>query len=334
MTLNRNSYHIGFLIFDGFPMACLTSIIEPLRASNEISETKSFEWKLFSENADKVEASANVAFETDGKIEEIEKLDALILLSPPNADFINSRSVGVIRRLERHGCTIGAVSGGVFLLAKAKVRPNIRYSVHWCYAAAFTNQFPNNISSEQVIETDGNIMTASGAAAAFDLALLLIRSRLGSSIAAEVACWFQHPIMRNQDVKQVRPSLNELEGLEEMPELARKAIALVNQKIKYPLQVNDIANEIGITSRHLSRIFKEATGESPRQYFRKLRVNAARQMILYTNEKIGEIALSVGFSSASILRSHYIDLFSLSPEEERKKINLFRVNDNSPIPVT
>ena len=315
-------------------MACLTSMIEPLRASNEISDTKSFEWKLFSENADKVEASANVAFETDGKIEEIEKLDALILLSPPNADFINSRSVGVIRRLERHGCTIGAVSGGVFLLAKAKVRPNIRYSVHWCYAAAFTNQFPNNISSEQVIETDRNIMTASGAAAAFDLALLLIRSRLGSSVAAEVACWFQHPIMRNQDVKQVIPSLNELEGLEEMPELARKAISLVNQKINYPLQVNDIADEIGITSRHLSRIFKEATGESPRKYFRKLRVNAARQMILYTNEKIGEIALSVGFSSASILRSHYIELFSLSPEEERKKINLFRVNDNSPIPVT
>lgn len=315
-------------------MACLTSMIEPLRASNEISDTKSFEWKLFSENADKVEASANVAFETDGKIEEIENLDALILLSPPNADFINSRSVGVIRRLERHGCTIGAVSGGVFLLAKAKVRPNIRYSVHWCYAAAFTNQFPNNISSEQVIETDRNIMTASGAAAAFDLALLLVRSRLGSSVAAEVACWFQHPIMRNQDVKQVIPSLNELEGLEEMPELARKAISLVNQKINYPLQVNDIADEIGITSRHLSRIFKEATGESPRKYFRKLRVNAARQMILYTNEKIGEIALSVGFSSASILRSHYIELFSLSPEEERKKINLFRVNDNSPIPVT
>jgi len=309
-------------------------MIEPLRASNEISDTKSFEWKLFSENADKVEASAKVAFETDGKIEEIEKLDALILLSPPNANFINSRSVGVIRRLERHGCTIGAVSGGVFLLAKAKVRPNIRYSVHWCYAAAFKNQFPNNISSEQVIETDRNIMTASGAAAAFDLALLLIRSRLGSSIASEVACWFQHPIMRNQDVKQVIPSLNELEGLEEMPELARKAISLVNQKINYPLQVNDIADEIGITSRHLSRIFKEATGESPRQYFRKLRLNAARQMILYTNEKIGEIALSVGFSSASILRSHYIDLFSLSPEEERKKINLFRVNDNSPIPVT
>lgn len=315
-------------------MACLTSVIEPLRASNEISNTNSFEWKLYSEDAHKVKASANVSFETDGRITEVEKLDALILLSPPSAQFANSRTVGVLRKLERHGCTLGAVSGGVFLLAKAKVRPDIRYSVHWCYAAAFANQFPNNISSEQVIETDKNIITASGAAAAFDLALLLISARLGSSTAAEVACWFQHPIMRNQDVKQIIPSLSEFEGSEEMPEIAQKAISLVNKKINYPLQVNDIADEIGITSRHLSRIFKESTGESPRQYFRKLRVNAARQMVLYTNEKIGKIAISVGFPSASILRRHYIDLFSLSPEEERKRVNLFRVNDNSPIPAT
>ncbi len=30
---------IGFLIFPGFPMACLTSMIEPMRAANEISGT-------------------------------------------------------------------------------------------------------------------------------------------------------------------------------------------------------------------------------------------------------------------------------------------------------
>ena len=48
-------------------------------------------------------------------------------------------------------------------------------------------------------------------------------------------------------------------------------------------------------------------------------------MVLYTNEKIGKIAISVGFPSASILRRHYIDLFSLSPEEERKRVNLFEL---------
>ena len=29
---------LGFLMFPGFPMACLTSAIEPLRAANEIKE--------------------------------------------------------------------------------------------------------------------------------------------------------------------------------------------------------------------------------------------------------------------------------------------------------
>ena len=40
----------GFLIFDGFPMSCLTSLIEPLRAANEISKTQTFSWELISEN--------------------------------------------------------------------------------------------------------------------------------------------------------------------------------------------------------------------------------------------------------------------------------------------
>ena len=50
--------------------------------------------------------------------------------------------------------------------------------------------------------------------------------------------------MRNQDVKQIIPSLSEFEGSEEMPEIVQKAISLVNKKINYSLQVNDIADEV------------------------------------------------------------------------------------------
>ena len=34
---------LGFLLFPGFPMACLTSAIEPLRAANEITGRRAFE---------------------------------------------------------------------------------------------------------------------------------------------------------------------------------------------------------------------------------------------------------------------------------------------------
>lgn len=49
--MNQNNIiQIGFLIFPGFPMACLTSMIEPLRAANEIAGKTAFGWTLVSED--------------------------------------------------------------------------------------------------------------------------------------------------------------------------------------------------------------------------------------------------------------------------------------------
>lgn len=53
-------FTIGFLIFPGFPMACLTSMIEPLRVANEIVDRDVFGWTLISENGLRIAASAQV----------------------------------------------------------------------------------------------------------------------------------------------------------------------------------------------------------------------------------------------------------------------------------
>ena len=83
---------IGFLIFDGFPMACLTSMIEPLRAANEISGQDAFSWTLLAETEDKVRSSAGVSFEPDVTLADAPRPDYLILLSPPMGGFENSKS--------------------------------------------------------------------------------------------------------------------------------------------------------------------------------------------------------------------------------------------------
>jgi transcriptional regulator GlxA family with amidase domain len=56
---------LGFLLFPGFPMACLTSAIEPLRAANEIVGRQVFAWKLIGEEASPVRSSAEVRFDPD-----------------------------------------------------------------------------------------------------------------------------------------------------------------------------------------------------------------------------------------------------------------------------
>ena len=75
---------IGFLIFDGFPMACLTSMIEPLRAANEISGQDAFSWTLLAETDERVRSSAGVSFEPDVTLADAPRPDYLILLSSSN----------------------------------------------------------------------------------------------------------------------------------------------------------------------------------------------------------------------------------------------------------
>lgn len=93
---------LGFLMFPGFPMACLTSAIEPLRAANEITGRREFEWRLVAETRAPVRSSAEVRFEPDVTLAEAEGMDQLYILAPPTATFADARhSPARLRWLDR-----------------------------------------------------------------------------------------------------------------------------------------------------------------------------------------------------------------------------------------
>lgn len=323
---------VGFLLFPGFPMACLTSVIEPLRAANEISQTSAFEWTLIAEKETSVLSSAGIPFEPQLLLEAATGFDYLILLSAPSGQFADPRGAAIVRRLGRFGCTLGAISGGVFALVRSGAVRGERISVHWCYEAAFSAEFPDVPSSDQVIEVSGRCVTASGAAAAFDLALGFIDAALGTDVATEVACWFQHPMMRKIGVKQSVPAHLTDSIQDNLPPVVSKAIALFAADLSNPVSVNEIADHLHISSRHLTRSFKQATGQNPTTYFRWLRMKAARQIVMYTNDAIADVAGAVGFASARHFTGHYRAEFGVSPQEDRQRINLHRTEGNRPVP--
>lgn len=324
---------IGFLIFPGFPMACLTSMIEPLRAANEIAGRDMFGWSLISEAGARVEASAKVWFEPDLSLEDCDELDQLFLLSGPSTPFANpSASQAKLRKLARHGMTIGAISGGIFPLARTGLLDGHTTSVHWCYETAFAAEFPRLQSTEDVIFIDRRRLTASGAAAAFDLSLHLIQEILGADVATEVACWFQHPLVRGQGVTQRKPTFAAESTQDMLPPIVRRSVEIFAEHIEDPINIADVAAEVGVSVRQLERMFHKTTGNTPLGYYKSLRMRKARQLLLYSKDTMIQIAIAVGYTTSSAMSKNYIDVFGVHPKEDRKKVNMFRVQENTIIP--
>lgn len=310
---------LGFLMFPGFPMACLTSAIEPLRAANEIVGARHFEWVLLAETPEPVRSSAEVRFEPDATLADCGELDQIFLLAPPTGQFADPRrSPARLRWLERTGVTLGAFSGGIFPLARAGVMEGHGCSVHWCYEAAFRAEFPKVTPSQAVILREGRRSTASGAGAVFDLMLRLIEERLGRHCMTEVACWFQHPFVRDEDARQKVPVARGAGTSDALPPAIRQAIALFEAHIEDPLRIPDVADAVSMSERHFERLFKRETGQSPLRYYRLLRLTKARQRVLYSADSLADIAAAVGYPRPSPMARHYAELFGVTPQAERR----------------
>jgi transcriptional regulator GlxA family with amidase domain len=319
MTLATCS--LGFLLFPGFPMACLTSAIEPLRAANEITGRREFSWTLVGEEAAPIRSSAEVRFDPDLSLADVKGLDCLMLLSSPTSRFDNPRKANAqLRWLDRTGMVLGAFSGGIFPLARSGLMEGHRASVHWCYEAAFKAEFPQIEASPSVIIRDRRRYTASGAGAVFDLMLRLIEERLGRDTMTEVACWFQHPFVREETASQKVPVSKQGGTDDLLPEPIRAAIQIFAEHIEDPIQIADVAAAVDMSERHLERCFKQATGQSPLKYYRLMRLKKARQRVLYSTDTITEIAQSVGFASSTPMARHYAEAFGVNPNDERRRL--------------
>ncbi|HLQ18825.1 MAG TPA: GlxA family transcriptional regulator [Tabrizicola sp.] len=321
----RGPLRLGFLMFPGFPMACLTSAIEPLRAANEIIGRQEFVWTLVAEAPAPVRSSAAIGFDPDVTLADLDSIDHLYLLSPPTAEFADPRrSPAKLRWLDRTGVTLGAFSGGIFPLARAGLLEGKACSVHWCYEAAFKADFPAVEAREITILREGRRTTASGAGAVFDLMLRLIEERLGRDCMTEVACWFQHPFVRDADASQKVPVARAGGTTDSLPAAIREAIRLFETHVEDPLRIPDVAQAVGLSGRHFERLFKRETGQSPLRYYHHLRLMKARQRVLYSNDSLREIAASVGYMTSSPMIRHYTDFFGVSPRDERRLTQTMR----------
>lgn len=95
----------------------------------------------------------------------------------------------------------------------------------------------------------------------------------------------------------------------EPPAWLRRVEALIHDRFREPLRVEEIAAEAGVHPAHLTRAFRDRFGTSPGQYVRRLRLEWAADRLVCGTEPLNRIALQAGFADQShftrAFRSHW-----------------------------
>jgi AraC-like DNA-binding protein len=84
------------------------------------------------------------------------------------------------------------------------------------------------------------------------------------------------------------------------------------------LRVDELAKLMRLSSTQFHRRFREATGESPRQYILKARLERAKQLITVSELPLSCIAFDVGFSSQSALTNAMKRYLNTTPAQLRR----------------
>jgi len=83
--------------------------------------------------------------------------------------------------------------------------------------------------------------------------------------------------------------------------------------------LEELASEMGISSRHLRRVVEAEFGVSPLQLAQTQRLLLAKRLLTDTRLPVTEVAFAVGFSSVRRFNATFRDKYSLSPTDLRKK---------------
>ena len=103
-----------------------------------------------------------------------------------------------------------------------------------------------------------------------------------------------------------------------LPKMIEKALQYLDKHIYEDIFVANIAKDVGCSGEHLSRLFKKHCNITLMEYVTKERISIAKDMLMYSNCKVREVALVLRFSSVAHFCNVFREIDGLTPSEWRE----------------
>lgn len=129
-----------------------------------------------------------------------------------------------------------------------------------------------------------------------------------SSVLYQLAGVVQHENEKNPNKMMTRAQ-----------EISLQFLKMVSQHFKESTSVNFYAEQLHLTSRHLSSVLKDTLGKTAHQIISDFVSNEAKALLSSTQKTLSEIAYDLNFSDQYAFSHFFKKHFNLSPNQYRKQ---------------
>lgn len=229
---------------------------------------------------------------------------------------LNRAVVPWVERAFASGAEVASACTGAFVLGQAGLLDGRAATTHWAFQALLAERHPRvRIQPQAVLVDQGRIVTAGGATSFIQLALFLVERMLGPRIAWEASRMFLiDPNKAPQGAYAMFSSQKSHgdDGILRVQELIERDTARVP-----PIRI--LARHAAMSQRTFVRRFRAATGNTPREYIQRVRIEAAKRLLESGHSSVGEVARRTGYEDVVAFRRLFVRGTGLTPADYRAR---------------
>jgi transcriptional regulator GlxA family with amidase domain len=221
--------------------------------------------------------------------------------------------IAVLNAAYRRGAMVAGLCLGAFGLGQAGLLDGRRATTHWFRLEDFSQRFPRvQVDRKSIFVDEGQVVTSAGIAAGLDCCLHLLARFQGVSSASTVA---RHLVVAPQRSGQAPQTYDRVAPISPSEtRVAELLTALWNAPVQAPA-LDDLAQQIGLSRRSLTRAIRARTGGSLGDWLRQARISRAQAALLQGTKGLENVATYAGFVDAQALRAAFREELAMTPTQ-------------------
>lgn len=318
----KSDLSVAFVLAPSFTMTPFAGFLDVLRlASDEADYSRqvSCHWTILGDYAEQQITSSSgtkvAAWKAYQKPEDYQYIIVVGGQLPASFD-LSPAGYAFIARAHRKKVTIIALCVGSFLVARLGLLNDYKCAVGFGHEHEMKVLFPAiKTYSNRLYLEDNNIITCPGGVAAIDLANQIVTQHCGKARSIKT---MRSMLIDNQRKPAEMPGIN-YQHVEQFGNWqTQRAISYMENHLNRPIPIARLAEEIGISQAALNKSFQTFLRMTPLQFWKRIRLEHAKWLLLNTEKPVSTISDECGFYDAAHFSRSYKAFFDASPLQTRK----------------